>query len=102
MESPLLKDPLFNPSNYVLVRHGNCIIDAKNPEHKFPKDQENVFPYFTFTCGICNCEFMIKEEAVTKTGTCKCPNYQCTAYIKHNNGTYISYTPSEGWRCVIV
>ncbi len=99
MVSPCLKDPLFNPSNYVILKFGNCLEDVANPEFKFPKDVENVIPYNEFTCSTCTCKFMIKSEAISKSGIMKCPNYQCPAYIKLNGNIYASYIP---WSCSLI
>jgi hypothetical protein len=92
------KSPLFNPENYILVRHGNCINDVANPEFKFPKVLDEKFSYREFTCGICNCKFLIRSEAIGKLDF-SCPNYQCPAYIHLYRDSYSSYIP---WSCNLI
>lgn len=93
MESPLLKDPLFIPNNYVLLRAGDCIIDCRNPELKIPRIQENVTSYQEFVCTICHCQFLIKSDAIMSKF--KCCWYECPAYIYLYKQRYYSYQPWE-------
>lgn len=97
MESPILKEPLFSPNNYIILKAGNCIIDCRNPELKFPKIQENITSYREFTCSLCAARFMIKTEAIGKIDF-KCCWYECPAYIRLHRNSYYSYTP---WNCII-
>lgn len=81
----------FEPNHYVLLKHGNCIIENKKPDWRLPRKQENGIGYREFKCNICTCLFLYKTDYITSD--IKCCNYECNAYIRVYKNSYYSYQP---------
>lgn len=84
----------FDPTNYVLIQPGNCIIDCRKPDVIFPRKAEAIVAYREFLCSVCQCRFMIKVEAI-QSYYIKCIHYECDAYIRLYNNSYYCYRPSS-------